>query len=1321
MAAVASTSYILPQASQRAAISTFIASTGTPMQDQEVFDEQYASLFCRALYDYEAQDASALSFRRGDIIEVLTQQPSGWWDGLLGDERGWFPSNYVTIISDEEAELAFSGSEFSNPENSVQEAQQDTSMVDMSMMRGTQAENEEWLDNELSYRNGSHTKSEHAGRNATQSSDFWMPEVTPDGQIYYVNTHTGERSRDLPQETEDEASDGDLAGLTSQSSSRSGTAAGLAFGLSGSEASGSTQDLSSVDEERSSGTPEPWVRKLADDRISRYYYNKSDGRVQWTRPYAQVPGASVSNHTETSLSESSIQPTEGSRLSVYSDDSDVQPFDHLRTSRPRHGNGTEKQSESTTRAGPTQNNGLELTSAERIAKSLQQTLEPPPPEFITDLSALAKSAIQAVVDNVQTGGGFRRAEDDQRMDELIHGAVLAVRNLLYISATPTGHIPSNVFPRDGREAKPSSQSPLKPAQRKVTATLSRLVLSARAMQYDSGCQLADTLNRIEADAEELERAVVSFVLEVQRTQHTAPTSVDSKLPKRLQGVFTTANIGLGLVGAGAAGSWKGFGWVSFDEAEAPRKVLGTEVVVEIGSYLSRLESGISTLGQALRLSKEDSVDQIRLRVQEVVTQISAFLTLVADIHVARHVDIDGIRQGGAVTNDHYSHSVDNARRLVRTLETALQVVYDDTSALLLTAQALPGPETSAPRGERESAFDLLDTLSSSLKSNLSLVKGTIEALLAVGHEQADVAQGDYNGSIEWRMSRLSVINNQFGGALRADSKGTDACDENEDVVDMEVAFNRPGLKKQRSTTDFSYDSHRTLSNGGAVHAAAQDSEISHDQTLVSQSAPDLRDDFRDVDGGPLFDDDLPTTKVPRAAGANKLQRLLGDEYADKVAADLQPWYLRPNYTPSDILIEPDGSVRGGTVPALVERLTAHEQADTTFTKAFLMTYKSFTTLNELFDILVDRFRIQPPENLTPTEHEEWGKLKQHVIQMRVINTLKSMVVDDGVLDKEDAYILDRMKEFISSEEVSRFAAAKQLMNTIERAQRGGDGVKTLVNTSLGPPPAPIFPKTNKKLKLLDIDPLELARQLTIMESLLYQKIKPMECLQRSREQKTEHVDNITTVIQTSNRIACWVADAVLSKEDARKRAQVVKHLISVADRCRTLNNFSSMIAITSGLNTPPIRRLKRTWEQVNPRFMAQFGACEMTIDSNKNFTKYRQLMASVTPPCVPFIGVFLSTLQFIQDGNPDNLPGGLVNFRKRQKASEVISDIKRWQAQPFNFQHLQSVLAYIEECLASYNDTKALSEHFWARSLEREPREREDEKMARLLQESGFL
>jgi son of sevenless len=102
-------------------------------------------------------------------------------------------------------------------------------------------------------------------------------------------------------------------------------------------------------------------------------------------------------------------------------------------------------------------------------------------------------------------------------------------------------------------------------------------------------------------------------------------------------------------------------------------------------------------------------------------------------------------------------------------------------------------------------------------------------------------------------------------------------------------------------------------------------------------------------------------------------------------------------------------------------------------------------------------------------------------------------------------------------------------------------------------------------------------------------------------------------------------------------------------------------------------------------------------------------------------GVFLSTLQFIQDGNKDFLDGGLINFKKRRQASEVISDIQRWQAMTFNFTTLPTVQAFIKESLAVFNDTKASSDYFWELSLEREPREREDEKMARLLQESGFL
>ncbi|KAM6494104.1 Ras guanine nucleotide exchange factor domain containing protein [Amanita muscaria] len=1298
-------------------------------------EEPFQSLFCRALYDYESQDNSALSFRRGDIIEVLSQQPSGWWDGLLGDERGWFPSNYVVIISEEEAEQAFTtaASEVTNqsagatppaaaaaiyvqenvplingaevtPTASIQfgrvhtqpqaQQQQDTNVeVDLShaLLRGglVQTENQHWMsDSEGKYKqvNG------HGGSTSSlssQLSDFWMPQVTPDNQIYYLNTHTGQQSRDFPLEAEEEAANSELSSFASQSSSRTKTSSALPYRHSHSNSSGSDQNIAGFDFFNRSGTPEPWIKRLADDGYTYYYFNKSDGSVQWTRPELNgaIPrdrGESVSQSTPLSPTQDSINKfPDSSQLSVYSDDSDMQSV--VTDSRKLRSNDAIK------KKGPTSTSiskGQE-TSAERIAKSLQQALAPPPPRLVTDLSAAAKFAIQAVVENIRPNDLTRRSEDDRRMDDLINYVVHAVRDLLYVSAAPTGHIPSSALPPGCKDYKLPSQSPLKPAQRKVTATLSRLVLSARAMQYDSGATVNDTISRIQSDAEELEKAVLSFVLEVQRTQHTS----DARPLKRLAGVFSAINIGLGLIGAGAAGTWKGFGWVPLsDDQNLPKRLLTPDVTSELGSLVSRLEETTTSFSYALRVLDESSADQIHVRGQNLITELSSILSFVADIHIARHVDVDGVLMDGSISaNEIYAGTVEKARSLVRGLEASIQAAYDDGMALVMTTQSISGDEFGQNRAEKGFIYERLDTLCLSLKANMDHAQQILEALLAIGHEQADTAQGEYTGSIEWRLSKLSMIRQD-------DDVGF--TDEDEDVVDMEYAMNR----------------------GIMAQSLANQIQEQEDEELSAELEDDDQELINEVDKVPVnHDDDVLDKSPPRQnASKSKLARIFGDEYADKVAKDSQPWYLQANYDSNDILLDSDGTVRSGTLAALVERLTSHDQMDTSYSKTFLLTFKSFTTADELFDLLVARFRIQPPANLTPEELPEWEKLKQRVIQIRVLNTLKAMITDDDVLDKEDMALLDRMLEFLKSDEVRHLNAAIALIKNIERIKAGGDALKQ-TQTNPGAPPPPMIPKTNKKLKLLDIEPLELARQLTIKESELYRRIKPIECLLRAREQKSENVDNIATVIQTSNRIADWVAESILSKEDSRKRGTIVKHLITVADRCRTLNNFSSMIAITSGLNTPPIRRLKRTWEQVNQRTMAQFAACEATIDSKGHFREYRRMMQTVNPPCVPFIGVFLTDLQFIHDGNPDTLPGGLINFRKRHMLSEVIGNIKRWQAQPFNLATVPVIMTYVEESLSQFTDTKASSDLFWDMSMEREPREREDEKMARLLHESGFL
>ena len=51
--------------------------------------------YVRGTFDYEAADAGELGFHTGDIITVLSQDESGWWQGELNGATGWFPANFT--------------------------------------------------------------------------------------------------------------------------------------------------------------------------------------------------------------------------------------------------------------------------------------------------------------------------------------------------------------------------------------------------------------------------------------------------------------------------------------------------------------------------------------------------------------------------------------------------------------------------------------------------------------------------------------------------------------------------------------------------------------------------------------------------------------------------------------------------------------------------------------------------------------------------------------------------------------------------------------------------------------------------------------------------------------------------------------------------------------------------------------------------------------------------------------------------------------------------------------------------------------------------
>jgi son of sevenless-like protein len=94
-------------------------------------------------------------------------------------------------------------------------------------------------------------------------------------------------------------------------------------------------------------------------------------------------------------------------------------------------------------------------------------------------------------------------------------------------------------------------------------------------------------------------------------------------------------------------------------------------------------------------------------------------------------------------------------------------------------------------------------------------------------------------------------------------------------------------------------------------------------------------------------------------------------------------------------------------------------------------------------------------------------------------------------------------------------------------------------------------------------------------------------------------------------------------------------------------------------------------------------------------------------------GVYLTDLTFIEDGIPSLIKKtNLINFAKRAKTAEVIRDIQQYQNVPYPLQPVPELQDYILTNMQSAGDVHEMYEM----SLSVEPREREDEKIARYTQ-----
>lgn len=195
---------------------------------------------------------------------------------------------------------------------------------------------------------------------------------------------------------------------------------------------------------------------------------------------------------------------------------------------------------------------------------------------------------------------------------------------------------------------------------------------------------------------------------------------------------------------------------------------------------------------------------------------------------------------------------------------------------------------------------------------------------------------------------------------------------------------------------------------------------------------------------------------------------------------------------------------------------------------------------------------------------------------------------------------------------------------------------------------------------------------------------------------------------------------------------MIKQWIKIAHQCYELHNYDALMAIICSLNSSTIVRLRRTWDLVSPKRREMLKTLQGVVETAQNNKVLRGLLHDHVPPCLPFLGMYLTDLAFVDIGNPatKQLPGqdnvdhsshdgemdhdgghGLtvVNFDKHSRTAKIIGELQRFQI-PYRLTEVPDIQEWIGEQISKVRELAAtqgdnVQVSYYRKSLLLEPRE----------------
>jgi len=366
-------------------------------------------------------------------------------------------------------------------------------------------------------------------------------------------------------------------------------------------------------------------------------------------------------------------------------------------------------------------------------------------------------------------------------------------------------------------------------------------------------------------------------------------------------------------------------------------------------------------------------------------------------------------------------------------------------------------------------------------------------------------------------------------------------------------------------------------------------------------------------------------------------------------------------------------VDAATHGKLIERLTDAACVDSDFQFACISCALYFTDSHlQFLQLLRCRFKsvTTPPLDLITEQQQADYKRRSIPTVIKIATVLKIFIDLHHKHLRNDTAFRKFLDVFISTEVYEVMPSIhKNIKAFVEKKlDSEGEEVEEEFQFDTKPPKVKVsrslLSAKQEDIGILMVHPLEAARQLTILDHELFRKILPCECVTMNwtKEEKEALAPNVLANIRQFCNLSLFVGHSIVTVEDMTKRTQTLGRFIKIAYECLRLGNLNSAMAIVSGLQNHPVYRLKCTWAKLLDKCWDLWEELKDVFKCDENFAALRAYLRGISPPAVPYLGMYLSDLTFIDnEKNFIDREKRMVNFAKMQYVSAVVLQIQQYQ------------------------------------------------------------